>query len=243
MYDRDMYVFPNAIEVEERHSYRHGAPGQSRQKSRKPTPEAMERVNQWIREKKCRHKLRMYFRPNDLYVTLTYRKEERPENMEQAVDHFRKFAGKLRRKYKKAGAVLRWIRNIEVGSRGAWHIHVCITRIEGSELMIAEAWPYGYVDLKFIRVHREYHELAAYMTKTPRTEKRLVETSYSSSRNMPLPEPKKTVLLGSSWRKDPMKKKGFVLDKESYHEGINPVTGYPYRYYTLLRIQKEKSPP
>ena len=240
-YDRYEYDLGNAVEVEERHSFRHPSPGQPRAKSNKPTPEEMKKVNQRTKEKKCRRRMRKYFKENDLFVTLTYRKEERPASMEEAKKHFRDFLGRIRRAYKKNGIQMFWIRNIEVGSKGAWHIHLCINRIPGVDtgLLLAGKWPYGYVDTKYIRAYREFHDLATYMTKSPETETRLVETSYGCSRNMPLPSPKKTVMSGSTWRNGPMKKKGYELDKESYYEGINPVTGYPYRYYTLLRVQRE----
>ena len=186
MFERYEYKFKNAVEVEERHSFRHAPPGSPRQKSNKPSPETMAKVNQWLKEKKCRHRLRKFFKPNDLFVTLTYRKEERPSSMEEAKEHFAKFLRKIRKYYKQSNTVLFWIRNIEVGSRGAWHIHMCINRIPETDtgLLIADAWPYGYIDTKFIRQYREYHELAAYMVKSPRTEKRQRERSRTLSSDL-----------------------------------------------------------
>ena len=45
-YTGKRWYFKNAIEVEEYHTARYGAPGQERVKRRKATPEEMERVNQ-----------------------------------------------------------------------------------------------------------------------------------------------------------------------------------------------------
>ena len=209
-----------------------------RHKKKQITPEMMEKVNQWKREKTCRHKLRTYFEVNDYFVTLTYEKTKRPASMDEAKKHFRSFARKLRKKYKEAGETLRWIRNIEVGTKNGWHIHLILKRIPGLDVLITESWPYGYPDIKLLRRFREFAEIAAYMVKTPRTDPRLREASYSASRNMPLPDPvTKIYLHWKTWKK-PKIKEGWELDRDSYVEGLNPVTGYPYRHYTLLRSRR-----
>lgn len=240
-YGKKTYRYRNAIEVEESHSGRYGAPGQERIKKKKPTPEQMEKVNLRNKEKLCRRKLRKWFRKEDIWATLTYEVKERPQDMKTAKDQFKDFVDEVREEYKKRGYILRWIRNIEVGTKNAWHTHVILNRIPDTDLIIAQAWPHGEVDMKPCYKKGEFRELAAYITKTPKTEKRLREASYSTSRNMPLPEPeKKTVRKWETWGEDVRIPKGFYLDKDSYHEGINPVTGYKYREYTLLRIEEKE---
>ena len=237
-YRKKIYRFKNAIEIEEYHTGRYGAPGMDRHKKKQTTPEMMEKVHQWKREKPCRHKLRTYFEVNDYFVTLTYERAKRPADMDEAKKHFRAFTRKLRKKYKEAGETLRWIRNVEVGTKNGWHIHLILKRIPGLDVLIAESWPYGYPDIKLLRRFREFAEIAAYMVKTPRTDPRLREASYSASRNMPLPEPVvKTYLHWKTWKK-PKIREGWELDRESCIEGLNPVTGYPYRHYTLLRSRR-----
>ena len=73
-YTGKRYHFKNAIEVEEFHTARYGAPGQSRMKRRKPTPEQMEKINQYNREKLARRKLREHFDIHDYFTDLTYRR-------------------------------------------------------------------------------------------------------------------------------------------------------------------------
>lgn len=239
-YGKNTYRYPNAIEVEEYHSGRYGAPGQQRQKKEKPTPESVKKVNQRNKEKLCRRKMRKYFRKKDLYVTLTYEPLLRPPDMETAKKHFKKFIDQLRKYYRKAGIPFRWIRNIENGTRNAWHIHILLKRIPDADLVIAEAWEHGTVDIRPCYKKAEFRELAAYLTKSPETEKRLKAASYSTSRNMPLPKPEKTVITRwETFGEGVRVPKGFCLDKGSYHEGINPVTGYKYREYTLLRIEEK----
>ena len=40
------------------------------------------------------------------------------------------------------------------------------------------------------------------------------------------------------WKKEPKERPGYYIDKETYHEGINPVTGHKYRYYTMIPIHR-----
>ena len=239
-YRKKIYRFENAIEVEEYHSARYGAPGQSRQKRRKATPEQIEKINRRNKEKRCRHRLRSYFDVNDLFVTVTYEKDKRPSDMGEAKEHFREFIRILRREYARRGETLRWIRNIEVGSRGAWHIHMVVNRIQDADLIIRKAWDKGRAVYQLLYERGEFRSLAAYLTKDPKTDIRLREASYSTSRNMPLKEPEiREYHRMKTWKEEPKVPDGYYLDRETLHEGVNPVTGYRYRTYTLLRYRRE----
>ncbi|MBR6849061.1 MAG: hypothetical protein IKM88_02325 [Lachnospiraceae bacterium] len=235
-YKRRTFRFPNAIEVEEYHTARYGAPGQSRQKKQKATPEQMEKKNQRKKEDSCRRKLRNNFQVNDFYVTLTYAPEERPEDMAAAKKDFQKLIRPLRKEYASSGAKLKWIRNIEVGTRGGWHIHMVINRIPGTDILLQRLWKKGRVHYQLLHDKGEFRDLATYLTKTPKTDPRLKEASYSTSRNLPVPDPEEKIVGSRTWRKKPYIPDGWYLDKASFYEGINPVTGYPGRRYTLLRI-------
>lgn len=236
-YKRLTYVFDNAIEVYEYLDGRYGAPGEKREKKKQATPEQIKKRNQWNKERKARHRLRTYMKVNDYFVDLTYRKDRRPPDMDTAKKHFSKFLDCVRKEYKKRGAVLLWMRNIEFGKKGAAHIHLIINRIPDTDIILAEAWKeHGKVFYQLLYEKGEFKELAEYITKTPDTDSRLRETDYAPSRNMPLKEPKKKRFV--QWKKEPREEKGFYLDKESLHEGNNPVTGYKYRCYTLIRIHR-----
>ena len=236
-YKQKKYTFHNSIEIEQYHSALYRAPGMKRLKKSKPTPEQMAKANQRNKQKICRRKLRAHFRKNDCYVTLTYEKSKRPEGMEQAKEDFKSFIERIRKYYKKKGVALKWIRNIEVGSKGAWHVHLVINRIENIDVIINEAWDKGKVVSQLMYEEGEFRDLAAYMTKGPVTDPRLKETSYSTSRNLPIPEPEvKIYKRWKTWKDDVKIPDGYYLDPDSYHEGENPVTGYPYRTYTLIKI-------
>ncbi len=237
------------IEVEEFHDGRYGAPGTPRQKKKRPTKEQIQRINELNKAKRCRHRLVEYFGEHDLFVTLTFTPDSRPPDMAAAKMDFTKFIRKVRKEYKRSGEELYWIRNIERGTRGAWHIHLVVNRIRGSGDIIMEAWPYGNVYIGRIRNNAKVYDedmtkLANYITKSEHTtykkadgsrgKSRISESSYSTSRNMPLPEPKQQKLI--RWKAEPKAKKGYYIEK--HHEGINPVTGYKYRRYTMIRLNR-----
>jgi hypothetical protein len=233
---RSTMHFPYAREVTEYHTAKYGAPGQQRAKKQKLTPEQMELKNLKNKEKMCRWRLRNNFDITDYFVTFTYAREARPPDMKIAKKHWRSLTYRLRSEFCKKGYELKWIRNIEVGTKGAWHIHAAINRIPDADLIIRDAWRYGKVNFQIMHEKGEFRDLAAYLTKTPRTDKRLKESNYSTSRNLPIPEAKKKPLKSGSFRKINVPK-GYYLDKNSIYEGINPKTGYKYRTYTFLKIR------
>lgn len=238
-YKKKTWEFRRAIEVMEYHTGRYGAPGQKREKKKKATKEDMEKVNQYTKERKARHRLRTYFYKNDYFSCLTYKVEERPPDMKAAKKDWSNALDVIRREYKKRGEQLFWMRNIEVGTKGAWHIHLIINRIPDTDVILKKAWTKGKVVNQLLYEQGEYKELAAYITKTPKTDNRLKETAFDASRNMPLTEPKEKIYLHwKTWNKIKIPE-GYYLDPESIHEGENPKNGYPYRTYTLLKLGED----
>ena len=227
--------FRNAIEVYEYHTAKYGAPGQERQEKKKATPEQMAKRNRYNRERLARWKLRNNFDVDDYFTRLSYEKDKRPESMEEAKEDWKAFLQILRREYKKRGAELKWMRNIEVGTRGAWHIHIIVNRIPDTDVILAKAWKHGQIQNQLLYQKGEFEKLANYITKTPETDKRLREANYSASRNLPVPEPEKKVYKHwKTWGKVRVPK-GWEVEKYSLHEGVNDLTGYQYRSYTLIR--------
>ena len=189
MIKRKTYSFQGGdiLDIEEYHDGRYGAPGLKRMKRRKATKEDMLRVNKWNKEKRCRQRLLQYFKETDLFLTWTYSIEERPPDMQTALKDFRRSIAKVRRAYRKRGYELFWIRNIEKGTKGAWHIHLIVN-----------------------------------------------ESSYNTSKNMPLPDPHEDKLR--RWKKEVKPKKGYYIAR--VWEGINPKTGYKYRRCTMIRLNR-----
>lgn len=236
MYKQIKYRLRDAIEIEEHHDGQYGAPGQKRQKKTKPTKMQMAMRNQKSKENTARRKLRMHFRVEDYFTRLSYRVNERPPDMDTAKDDFSRFIRKARTEYKKRGCELKWIRNIEVGTRNAWHIHIVVNRIPDTDLILSRAWKHGSIHNQLI-YDQGFVKLAAYITKSPLTDTRLRESSYSTSKNLPIPDPERKVIRWKDFHKI-RPPKGYYLDKETYFEGINAM-GYKYRTYTFLRFTRD----
>ena len=178
----------------------------------------------------------MHFRVEDYFTRLSYRVDERPPDMDAAKNDFSRFIRKVRTEYKKRGCELKWIRNIEVGTKNAWHIHIVVNRIPDTDLILSRAWKHGAIHNQLI-YDQGFVKLAAYITKSPLTDTRLRESSYSTSKNLPIPDPEKKVIRWKEFHKI-KPPKGYYLDKETYFEGINAM-GYKYRTYTFLRFTRD----
>lgn len=250
MIDRKISTYRqgDVVDVAEHPEGRHGAPGMPRRKKKKLTPMQMKIVNRQNKARRCRAYLLEYFHPGDMLVTYTYRVEERPPDMKEALKDFQKVKRYIQREYRKRGYELFWIRNIERGTRGAWHFHIVVNSIPDTPNILKGAWKRGNVDMVEIKDSNHYDEdftkLANYMTKdeTTREKKKdgtlakpkLKEASYNHSRNMHLKKPKPDKLV--RWKKEVKPKKGYYIAR--IHEGINPFTGYKYRRYTMIRLNR-----
>ena len=85
---------------------RKGVP-RSREEGTK-SKEEMDRANMMQAARKLERKINANFKPGDLHVILTYRREARPEKAE-AQKIVKKFLAGLRDRYKKAGVPLKYI--------------------------------------------------------------------------------------------------------------------------------------
>lgn len=243
------------IDVEEYHDGRYGAPGEKREKKTKPTAEQMRRINAQNKTKRARQRMLLYIKDGDYFATWTYAREERPPDMKAALKDFQNAMKHVRREYRKKGKELFWFRNIERGTKGAWHIHLVINDIGDTAGILTDAWTKGSVYISRIRNNpkvydEDFTKLASYMTKDEHTvhekkdgtagKPRIREANYNISRNMPLPEPKPDKLL--RWKKEAKPKKGYYI--AHIYEGRNRVTGHRYRKYTMIRLEsrgKEKN--
>lgn len=238
-FKRLRYRLTNSIEVVEYHKGRHGAPGQPRSEKVKQTPEAMAKVNQRNRERKCSRMIDKYFNADDYVLTLTYSVENRPADKAECRAHLQKFFRKLKREYAKRFYELFWIRNIEVGKRGAWHVHVIVNRIEGADFLIKSLWKeHGGVFFQFFQDLKDQgKDLGKYIAKSAvSAPDKIVESSWSHSRNVQPVEPEETVISGQSMNDKPRTPKGYYLDKDSYHDYINS-EGYRIREYVFRKLE------
>lgn len=249
---RKMWILreKDVLYVEEHHDGNYGAPGKGRCKRAKPTKEQQMLINAQNKAKKARLRLLEYFDNGDIFATWTYEKDKRPLDMKGALKHFQSAMRIVRKEYEKRGREVFWIRNIERGTKGAWHIHLVINQIGETVSILEKAWKHGGVYSSTIKKNdkiydEDFTKLANYITKDENTryqkkngedgQPRIREANYSTSRNMPLPESKKKELV--RWQEEVKPKKGYVIIR--CHEGINPL-GFKYRRYTMIRIEERR---
>lgn len=240
------------IDIEECHDGRYGAPGEKRVEKEKPTPEQMQLVNSLNKARTCRRKMLEYINPGDCYVDWTYEVKNRPPTMKEALDDFQKAIRRVREQYRKRNRELFWFKNIELGTKGGWHIHLVVNEIGDTASILKRAWKKGGTFVTEIRnceklYDEDFTKLSNYMTKDEHTvekkkdgsssKTRIKEASYSTSRNMPLKKPKVDKLR--HWKKYPKAKKGYYIVR--IHEGINPVNGYSYRRYTMIKLSSKRN--
>lgn len=228
------YLFDGRIEIDEYKDGRYGARGMKREKKKKATPDQIKKQNRANKVRKIRRYILANFSPGDYWITLTCSRDHRPSDMKMAIDQRKCFIDKLRKLFRKAGYELKWMAVTERGSRGGVHHHLIINRIPNGDKMMKEAWPYGKVFMELLYDDEGFQKLAEYMVK--QTEE-AAESKYSHSRNLIKPEPQ------VKYYKKPQKIKipsGWYLEKESFVEGINPVTGFPYKHYALVKVKKRE---
>ena len=241
MYVRNEYDLGRVIQVEHYYPGNYGAPGKPRAPKKKRTPEDIERQNRTNREKKIQRLILANFKEGDWHLILKYKPSERPDTYEDAQKILKTFLDKVRKEYKKKGYQLKYIAVTERGKKGqALHHHIVIENINTPELstveLIKKMWP-GFKTWIDLYEDGNFENLAQYIVKIEtKEEQEKGKATYSRSRNLKIPKPKRKKLMRKRWPEDPKPKKGYFIIKDSVYNGINPVTQYPYQHYTMQRI-------
>nr|DAO38380.1 MAG TPA: protein of unknown function DUF1424 [Caudoviricetes sp.] len=249
-YRECIYDLGDIREHEIRHAGKYGAKGERRAPRQKATPEQIKKQNQRNRENYMRRLILLNFNIGDYWVTLKYPKGTR-KPIDRVRKDFKNFINRLKRRYKKAAAELKYIYRLEVGERGGIHIHMVINRVEGSDMMLTDSWSDGNVYMAPMYEEGWFRKLAEYIVKNKEEAagqlslfdeaERKKLTSYSCSRNLEKPVPvikeytRRTV--ERIVRDGITPAKGFYVDKESVYSGVNPFTGMSFLCYTEVRIK------
>lgn len=239
MHLRRKYRMVNSTEVVEFNSSKCPGKSKPRRPRSKPTSEAVKKNNRRRKQRECSRMVEKYFEEDDLAFTLTWAVEKRPSSMKEAVKQFNRFTRWLKREYGKRFYELFWIRNIEKGKKGAWHVHILINRIDGAEFMINSWWAaqYGGVFQQYYHNWRDQgKDIGEYISKTPETSDEVVETSWGHSRTVQKVKPEETAITRQRMTDAPRVPKGWYLDENSMFSG-ETIDGYPFRTYTLRRIK------
>ena len=238
MYIQKRYIMRNTIDVEIYHTGRYGAPGMKREKKKNPSPDKVQAWNYIQACKKLKRIINANFGPGDYSCTLTYREAERlPE--EDAKKEMANFLRRMKREYKKRGYELKWIYTTEQKTKSIHH-HLIMNSIPETAHLLHKHWKRGFVRISILDDTGDYKGLADYIIKeTDKTFRDPLSADrqrYSRSRNLIIPEPHKRIIRAKTFRKDPKPIKGYYIDQESLHRGENPVTGFRYLIYTMIRI-------
>ena len=98
------------------------------------------------------------FGPGDLTATFTFRKADRPKDLQEIKKLWAAYMAKLRYAYKKAGVEFKWMRAIETPDKNP-HIHMALSGIDLTKL---PRWPYGRVE--YVPVDdRDHHTYGGYL--------------------------------------------------------------------------------
>lgn len=223
------------------HTYYYAARTDTKEGSRRNkenrTSEAQKKVNSRQAVKKLTWVLNENFDGTSLYVTWSYAKEKRPAGKEELKKDIEKLLRKLRKVYKAAGIVVKYVWVAEVGERGAMHIHMVLNAIEIKRLK--KCWNKGWIDIKPLDDSGQYRKLASYFVKysekTMKTSEGLSGKRYNPSKNLKIPQPTKTAVRSKNAYNHTIEiPKGWYLDKESVAEAWHEVTGFMYFTYTLI---------
>lgn len=218
----------------------------SKHKPDSVTPADVEAYNEELAIRKLTLLLNENFEPDDWFVTLTYEKDKRPDDIEVAKKDLRKFLSSLKRLYEQLNVSLKWIKTTAKGEKGAMHHHVVIPK--GVDIRrINEVWknvikashkarPPQYTALYS---DGEYSALAAYICRQGVKSGNSVKNmrKFTCSRNIKKPEPEEIKMVDKvKWQEPPTPWSGYYIDQESIRAGCNPITGKPYLFYRMVKL-------
>lgn len=216
--------------VEKYYSSRYGRKGLPRRGNQHPTCEAVQRVNEARAVRKLWTLLLENFQEGDLFLLLTYRKEERP-NPEEAKKRMEQFLRKLRKLYREAGEELRYIWVTEYKS-AAIHHHLVLNRMDPNK--ISQLWPHGMARWENLYADGQFFGLAQYLVKeTRKSFRERGGKRWNGSRTLRQPREQVKVMKAERWQKEPRVPKGMRLLGE-VENGVSEITGWPCQRYVLL---------
>ena len=238
VYIQRMWIYGDTIDVQKTYTLRQGK-GYMRAARCAATPEAMKKYNEKCAMRTLTRTINANFTVDDIHLTLTYRKEDRPMGDDEFIDDLRKFMRKLRRIYKKAGQELKYISVSAIGKRGSYHHHLIITGIDLR--LITKLWNKGGMHPVFLYSKCDYKNLAQYfIDQTNEEGGRTVGRRWNCSRNIIHPVAKVTEVDAETWREPPIALPGYEIDYDTLECGENPFTGIPYCYYRMTRRKINK---
>lgn len=180
------------------------------------------------------------FGPGDLTATFTFRKADRPNDLQEIKKLWTAYMAKLRYAYKKAGVDFKWMRAIETPGKNP-HIHLALSGIDLTKL---PRWPYGRVE--YVPVDdRDHHTYGGYLREETHIKQghegkyttAKSRVCFSRSRNLVVPEPEYKIIHNDHWADEPRAPKGYYVVKDTLNNWEDEVTGFKYQSYVLCPIR------
>lgn len=228
------------IEYRKYYTGRYGIKGIPRRKKHKPTSEEQLRINFREALRKLTRKINHNFRPGDYHLVLSYEKDLRPDTWEDMTKDIQEFLKRLRRACKKEGIVIRYIRVMERGKKGARHHHMVINEIPAK--ILRKCWKKGRIHINPLDDSGQYRQLAVYLLKFTDEAVRSGELKkrWEPSKGLKDPEITKKIISRRYYRDTVNVKKGYYLDKDSLQEYVD-ANGNRVFSYTIVKIRGDTS--
>lgn len=245
-YIKERCVIGDVIEIEKYYSWRYGVKGIPRNENIKSTTEVQRKINERMARKKKRRIINANFTVGDIYLTFTYKKENRPANIEDAFRNIKRFIDTLRRILKKQGEQLKYVGVTEIGQKGAVHHHLLIKKFDTNILFTKRKnnktqkeksiWVFGKVMITPIYT-KDLTDLANYFNKESRgnVANNGSRKKWTQSRNLIIPQSEKRIIKAKYWTEYPKAEKGYTIIEDSIYSGICDWNGYPYQSYRMVK--------
>ncbi len=221
----------------------------TRERPQKATREAVALYNRQLAIDKLARIIAENFIPlEDLFITLTYERHNRPSDYDTAVKQRERFITQLKKEYAKYGVEFKAVKATAVGERGAIHHHLIINKAV-PQRVIYELWEQVIhssiaarpPDVRALYSSGEYSSLAAYFvdqfSKGESIEGMKNKRRYSCTRNLKKPKAEPPQEINEiKWKEPPVARQGYIIDTDSIRAGTNPVTGRPYLFYRQIKL-------
>lgn len=236
-YMQETVIAGNVVEKRKYHSARYPGKKLLRGTNRDKTKLPQWKVNERNAIKRLYWLILTNFSKEDIRLDLTY-KGKLPTEAE-AYRLLTNFIDRLKRRYKKMGADLKWIAVTECDGHRIHH-HLLINNVGIGRSTLAEIWPFAKIDYRSFRYYdgerEDAERVAAYFVKETRETYCQADTiqkqRWRASRNLKPPQIIKQVIQSKSWRTDPKPLAGYYI--RDVKNGITE-DGYPFQFYRMIR--------
>lgn len=214
-------------------SLRYGKKNIPRNANIQESSEQQKRINKKRSDEKRELLMLNNFNVGDWWITLTYSKEKRPEDIDEAHNIFRKLLQRIKRRLKRRGIEFKYMGKTEMPKSGAVHHHLVINGdIEISEIF--DMWEYGSLrDVKRIYKLDDF-KLADYFVKGENSRHKEADCRYTQSRNLVKPVEKVRIIKSGHWRMEPRPIKGYDILAGSV-QNYNDDVGFEMQRYVMVK--------